>query len=73
MNFVFFLLETSPIAKNRKRTRKVLHPIATDTEIESSPSLSTDSACASPARRARLLNPGMSFTCCLHYSITDFF
>jgi hypothetical protein len=57
----FRILETSPIVKNRKRTRKVLHPIATDTGIESSPAPSTDSACASPARRARLLNPRTSF------------
>jgi hypothetical protein len=62
--------ETSPITKNRKRTRKVLHPIATDTEIDkevscSSPSPLTDSICASPARRARLLNPRMySFFFC---------
>ncbi|CAF1453718.1 unnamed protein product [Rotaria magnacalcarata] len=58
--------ETLPIAKSRKRTRKVLHPIATDTELHekvscSSPAPSTDSACASPARRARLLlNPQLS-------------
>ncbi len=62
-NFNFFL-EISPIKKNRKHTRKVLHPIATDIEIDkevscSSPSPLTDSICASPARRARLLNPGM--------------
>ncbi len=62
---ISFFLETSPIAKqNRKRTRKVLHPIATDTEIDkdvssSSPSLLADSVCASPARRARLLHPRM--------------
>lgn len=41
--------ETSPIPKVRKRTQKVLHPIATDTEPSSS-----------PARRARLLNPELS-------------
>lgn len=46
--YLHFLLETSPIPKVRKRTQKVLHPIATDTEPSSS-----------PARRARLLNPGM--------------
>lgn len=54
------LNEVSIKTKNRKRTRKVLHPIATDTDI-SSPSILTDSACASPARRARLLNPGIYF------------
>ncbi|CAF3439499.1 unnamed protein product [Rotaria socialis] len=58
--------ETLPIIKSRKRTRKILHPIATDTEIRaevscSSPAPLTDSACASPARRARLLlNPQLS-------------
>ncbi|CAF3930011.1 unnamed protein product, partial [Rotaria sordida] len=57
--------QTLPTTKSRKRTRKVLHPIATDTEIDkevscSSPSPLTDSVCASPARRARLLNPQLS-------------
>ncbi len=55
-------LEISPLTKNRKRTRKVLHPIATDTEIDkeiSSSSPLTDNICASPIRRARLLNPRM--------------
>ncbi|CAF1346067.1 unnamed protein product [Adineta ricciae] len=57
--------EPSPVKLTRKRTRKVLHPIATDTDIVkedscvSSSSL-IDSTCASPARRARLLNPQMS-------------
>ena len=56
-------LESPSIVKSRKRTRKVLHPIATDTDIErnvscSSPTALNDSVCASPARRARLLNPG---------------
>ncbi len=59
LNLFFFLggLETSPIPKNRKRSRKILHPIATDTGIEASATLVTDNVCASPARRARLLNP----------------
>lgn len=59
----FLFLELPSIAKSRKRARKVLHPIATDTEIErdiscSSPTPLNDSVCASPARRPRLLNPG---------------
>ncbi|CAF5003840.1 unnamed protein product, partial [Rotaria sp. Silwood1] len=54
-----------PTTKNRKRSRKVLYPISTDIEIDkevscSSPSPLTDSACASPARRTRLLNPQLS-------------
>ena len=59
----FLSIESPSIAKSRKRTRKVLHPIVTDTEIErdipcSSPTPLNDSVCASPARRPRLLNPG---------------
>ncbi|CAF0736506.1 unnamed protein product [Adineta steineri] len=57
-------IEGIPITtKSRKRTRKVLHPIATDIEIdkeESCNSSLTDSMCATPARRARLLNPQLS-------------
>jgi hypothetical protein len=57
-------LENSSTTKSRKRTHKVLHPIAIDTENEkdvacSSPAPLIDSICASPARRARLLNPRM--------------
>ncbi|UJR31788.1 hypothetical protein I4U23_019266 [Adineta vaga] len=57
--------EPSAVKLSRKRTRKVLHPIATDTDIvqEDSCISSTsliDSICASPARRARLLNPQLS-------------
>ena len=40
-------------SKSRKRTRKVLHPIATDVDVPPS----TENVCPSPARRARLLDP----------------
>ena len=54
------LLEMSSPSKSLKRPRKVLHPIATDTDVDPDESFAAtlvESACASPARRARLLNP----------------
>jgi hypothetical protein len=61
-NILLVFLESLPITKSRKRPRKVLHPIATDPEIDkdiSYSSPSTDTTSARPAHRARLLNPRM--------------
>jgi hypothetical protein len=55
-------LENSSITKSRKRTQKVLQPITIDNENDissSSPAVLNDSISASPARRARLLDPRM--------------
>jgi hypothetical protein len=57
------------MTKTRKRARRVLHPIATDTDIGkdetcSSSSSLADNLCATPARRARLLN---TRTLCFHF------
>ena len=61
--------ELPSIPKIRKRNRKALHPIVTDTTVDldnSACSSSTvalnESVGASPARRARLLDPRQSFS-----------
>lgn len=60
-NICYFNLELSMTmtpTKTRKRTRKVLHPIATDCVVDEEVTCpSITEVGASPARRPRLLDP----------------